>query len=216
MPSRAAWDRKLKPFDKVNRARLRFLSIDEATRLINAADPEFRPLVRAALETGARYGDLAKLVVADFDANAGTIQIYQSKTGEPVHVILSDSGIAFFRQHCAGRAGDELMFRRDEGSPWQRSNQAEPMRAAVKRANIHPPISFHGLRHTWASQAVTRGVPLLLVAQNLGHTSTRMVELHYGHIHDKHRKKMIREGAPDYGFATGTDGVVPLSPSRRR
>ena len=32
-------------------ARVRYLSIVEATRLINASDPEFRPLVQAALQT---------------------------------------------------------------------------------------------------------------------------------------------------------------------
>ena len=46
--SRATWDRKLKPFKGVNTARLRYLEIEEAQRLLNASDPEFRPLVRAA------------------------------------------------------------------------------------------------------------------------------------------------------------------------
>jgi integrase len=40
-------------------------------RLVNAADPEFRPLVRAALETGARYGELIQLTVADFNVDGG-------------------------------------------------------------------------------------------------------------------------------------------------
>jgi hypothetical protein len=42
--------------------------------------------------------------------------------------------------------------------------------------------SFHALRHTWASLAVMGGVPLLVVAKNLGHVDTRMVEKHYGHL----------------------------------
>jgi integrase len=43
------------------------------------------------------------------------------------------------------------MFRRTDGGPWLRSAQANPMRAAVERAKIHPTITFHGLRHTWAT-----------------------------------------------------------------
>jgi hypothetical protein len=54
--NRDPWGRKLKPFRDVEVARVRYLSIAEAHRLINACDAEFRPLVRAALETGARYG----------------------------------------------------------------------------------------------------------------------------------------------------------------
>jgi hypothetical protein len=36
-------------------ARVRYLTVAEAERLMNASDPEFRPLVRAGLETGCRY-----------------------------------------------------------------------------------------------------------------------------------------------------------------
>jgi integrase len=47
-------------------------------------------------------------------------------------------------------------------------------------AKIDPEISFHVLRHTWASLAVMADVPLLVVARNLGHADTRTVEKHYG------------------------------------
>jgi integrase len=43
------------------------------------------------------------------------------------------------------------------------------MTEAVKRAKIKPTISFHGLRHTWASHAVMNEMPLMVVARNLGH-----------------------------------------------
>ena len=46
--SNAAWHR-VEPFKGVNAARVRYLTVAEAKRLINAADPEFRPLVQAAL-----------------------------------------------------------------------------------------------------------------------------------------------------------------------
>jgi len=46
-----AW-RKVKPFKKVDVARIRYLTVAEAMRLVNASDPEFRPLVQAALQTG--------------------------------------------------------------------------------------------------------------------------------------------------------------------
>ena len=61
--SDVAW-RKVKPFRQVDGARIRYLTLGEAKRLINACDPDFRPLVRAALETGCRYGELVRLEVA--------------------------------------------------------------------------------------------------------------------------------------------------------
>jgi integrase len=73
-----AW-KKVKPFGGVEEARVRYLQIAEAKRLINASDPEFRPLVQAALLTGGRYGQLAKLTVRDFNADAGTLTMRTRK-----------------------------------------------------------------------------------------------------------------------------------------
>jgi integrase len=50
------------------------------------------------------------------------------------------------------------------------------MRAACARAKLKPAVSFHILRHTWASLAVMNDTPLMVVAKNLGHVDTRMVE----------------------------------------
>jgi integrase len=74
------------------------------------------------------------------------------------------------------------MFQHANGSKWQPSDQGRPMKEAAARAKIKPHISFHGLRHTWASLAAMNSVPLLVVAKNLGHKDTRMVEYHYRHL----------------------------------
>jgi integrase len=77
------------------------------------------------------------------------------------------------------------------------------MRAACERAGIIPPVNFHALRHTWASLAVMAGMPLLIVAKNLGHSSTRMVEQHYGHLAPSYVADEIRRSAPKFGFKPG-------------
>jgi len=76
------------------------------------------------------------------------------------------------------------------------------MRNACKRATIKPQINFHGLRHTYASHAVMNGVPLLVVAKNLGHSDTRMVEKHYGHLAPSYIADAIDEGAPRFGIVS--------------
>ena len=197
--SDAAW-RKVKPFHGVDAARIRYLTVAEAKRLINAADPEFRPLVQAALQTGCRYGELTRLEVPDFNTDSGTLAVRQSKSGKPRHVVLTDEGGAFFTQLAAGRSGGGLLLRRANGEPWKASHQGRPMADACARAKITPMISFHGLRHTWASHAVMGGVPLLIVAKNLGHSDTRMVERHYGHLEPNYIADAIRAGAPKFGF----------------
>jgi integrase len=198
--SNAAWAR-VEPFKGVNAARLRYLTVAEAQRLINVCDPDFHQLVRAALETGCRCGELTALEVRSYNPDSDTLAIPQSKSGKSRHVVLTSEGAAFFAQLCAGRPGGATMLVKANGEPWKRSEQVPLMRKACARANIVPAINFHGLRHTWASLAVMNGVPLMVVAKNLGHRDTRMVEMHYGHLAPSYVADAIRAGAPRFGFA---------------
>jgi integrase len=202
-----AW-RRVQPFEAVDAARAHYLTVPQAKRLINTSDPQFRPLVRAALETGCRYGELIRLEVCDFNPDVGTVAIRRSKSGEPRQVVLTSDGAQFFTQVCAGRSGSNRMFQRD-GLPWKASQQARPIVEACARAKIDPPITFHGLRHTWASLSVMAGVPLIIVARNLGHVDTRMVERHYGHLAPSYVADAIRAGAPRFGSVRERK-VVPL------
>jgi integrase len=87
-----------------------------------------------------------------------------------------------------------------DAAPWKPAHQARPMVEACKRAKIAPPVSFHVLRHTWASLAVMAGGPLMVVARNLGHSDTRMVEKHYGHLAPSYVADAIRAAAPKFGI----------------
>jgi integrase len=206
--NRDAWGRRFKTFDNVGVARVRFLSVAEAQRLINACDPDFRPLVTAALSTGARYSELGRLEVAAFSPDTGTLAIQRSKSGRPRNIILSDEAAAFFRAHCAGRGGHEVMFLRANGTPWPADQQQRPMREACARAKLHG-VGFHTCRHTWASLAAMNGVPMAVIAQNLGHSGTRVTELHYAHLSPSHIRDAIRAGAPKFGIKPNKR-VVPI------
>ena len=194
-----AW-RKVRPFRKVDAARIRYLTFEEAKRLVNASDPEFRPLVQAALQTGCRYGELIGLQVRDFNPDAGTLAIRQSKSGKPRHVVLTDEGQHLFTMLTVGRSGHELLLQKTNGEPWRAAHQKRPMHEASERAKITPPINFHALRHTWASLAVMNFMPLMVVARNLGHSDTRMVEKHYGHLAPSFVADAVRKSAPKFGF----------------
>lgn len=199
IPSDAQW-RRVEPFRGVDVARARYLSVAECKRLVNAASDDFKLLVQAALATGARYGELAALRAADFNPDSGTVAVHQSKSDKPRHVHLTEEGAVFFRRLAAGRPGSNLLLRRADGAPWAKSNQSQAMIDACDRADIKPRISFHGLRHTVASLAAMNGVPLMVIAQNLGHADTKMVERHYGHLAPSFVADEIRKGAPRFGF----------------
>src|SRR5262249_11091739 len=83
-PSGSAW-RRVEPFEAVEAARVRYLTVPEAKRLLNACVAEFRPMVQAALQTGCRYGELTRLQRQDFNPEAGTLAVRKSKSGKPRH-----------------------------------------------------------------------------------------------------------------------------------
>ena len=108
------------------------------------------------------------------------------------------------------------MFRHADGTKWQTSEQARPMREACAHGKIKPRVSFHTLRHTWASLAAMNGVPLMVVAKNLGHVDTRMVEKHYGHLAPSFIADAIRAGAPRFAGAEAPSSVVPMAGKSKR
>lgn len=211
-----AWQ-AVKPYRGTSKARVRFLSIEDQARLVNGCDGDFRRLVQAALLTGARYGELAKLRVEDFNAMAGTVFIAESKSGKSRHVVLTTEGQAFFAEQTAGSSAGSYIFTREDvkrrkrnslENSWGQSDQARLMRAACKAAKLDH-LTFHELRHSYASMLVNAGCPLVYVAAQLGHSDTRMVEKHYGHLAPSAMANAIRAALPTLGLVEAPQ-VEPL------
>ena len=166
VPSDDAW-RRVKPFARVDAPKVRYLTDDEAVRLVNACGVDLRKLVTAALLTGCRYAELASLRAEDFDPDAGMLHVRAAKAGARA-VVLTADGQRFFRQETAGRARDALVLVRRNGGAWRKSHQFRPLREACISANIAPAVSFHVLRHTFASRLAMKRVPMAVIAAALG------------------------------------------------
>jgi integrase len=203
-----AW-RRVKPFKAVETARVRYLSETECVRLVNACEPAFRNLVRGALLTGCRYSELAAMRAADFNADAGIATVRQSKAGKPRHVVLTDEGQRLFTMLTAGKLGDDPIFKRRGGGLWIKSHQVRPILEACEQAKIKPAISFHVLRHTHGSTLAMRGVPMGVIAEQLGHADTRITEKHYAHLAPSYVADTIRSHFPTLGIG-GDESVVSL------
>jgi integrase len=188
--SDAAWDR-VRAFREVDLARQRYLSDDETRRLVAACPAHFRKMVMAALLTGCRYGELCRLTCEDFSRDSGTILVRVSKSGKSRHIALPSEGARFFEKETKDRPNSDQIFKRPNGAGWSHSDQQRPMQDAVKAAQLAP-ITFHGLRHTYASRLAMKAVPLAVIAKQLGHSDTRMVEKHYGHLAPSYVADTIR------------------------
>ena len=83
------------------------------------------------------------------------------------------------------------------------------MMEASKRAKITPAVSFHVLRHTHGSTLAMRGVPMGVIAEQLGHADTRMTEKHYAHLAPSYVADTIRAHFPTLGIG-GESNVAPM------
>jgi len=191
----APW-KLVKPFKNVDATEHPFLDRDTAIRLTNCCAPDFRELVRAALETGCRYGELTAMKVSDLNLDAGTVTIRESKSGKMRHAHLTDSGLEFFEQVTIGKLWSQPLFQHESGEAWKKSQQGRRMRNACKKAKIDPPVPFKALRTTYGSLLALEGVPLQVIAAALGHADTRITEKHYAHLLPNYVAQTIRDKLP--------------------
>jgi integrase len=182
----------------VNLPKVHYLELQECERLINICEPDFRQLVRAALLTGCRYGELVRLVSNDFNAKQGTIHLRETKNGKSRFVPLTQEGITFFKQATIGKLGNALIFTHNDGSPWGTSHQSRRLKDACAVAKIVPAISFHVLRHTYGSILASKGVPLQVIAELLGHSDTRITSQHYAYLMPSFVSDTLRANLPRF------------------
>ena len=193
----AIW-RRVERFPKVGATERRFLDEGQCSDLLAKCDPDFQSLVRGALETGCRYGELISMEVRDYDAKSKLITVRQTKGGNVRHSFLTSSGVEFFDALTADRKPRETLFLRMDQTPWKKSAQVRPIKEACKAAEIDPPISFKGLRTTYGSLLAMAGVSLQVIAQSLGHADTRITEEHYAHLLPSHVADAVRDNLPSW------------------
>jgi len=198
----AAWV-DVKPFRNVDAPKIRFLAIDEVPLLVQACEPSIQTLVKAALLTGCRYGELTRMKVDAFNAEQGTVYVAESKNGEARYVDLGGAGIALFGELTADRDAKETIFLRFNGKAWKESEQQRPMDEACEAAKLKG-VTFHILRHTYASHALMNGMTIEVLAQQLGHKDTRITMRHYAHLCPTFKQESVRRNAPSFGFDSPT------------
>jgi integrase len=180
---------------------VRFLEAPEQQHLLNTSEGALRDLIAAALMTGARFGELARLTVRDLDRNNGSVFIGESKSGKARHVALTPGGVVLFERLATGKAPTTSLLTQESGEKWKAATYQRRFKGALERAKIEN-LTMHELRHSYASTMVRAGAPLIVVAEALGHSDTRMVSKHYAHLAPSYVADTIRRTAPDLTLST--------------
>lgn len=171
-----------------------------------AVEGKYAYLFAFLLDTGARPSEALGMKWTDIDLDKGTVTIQrtlqwhatgefyfaETKTkGSRRTVPLSASMARRIREHRASQAErllkigvrSELVFSNTEGAPLLRRNLARRhFKPALKQAGLDTNLSLYCLRHTCASLLLQAGVHPKVVAERLGHSSTKLTLDIYSHI----------------------------------
>ena len=165
----------------------RFLSAEEIARFHRTLDrlveerPSRRPqadIIRLLLLTGCRMSEILTLRWSEIDGDM--LRLAEAKTG-PRTVWLSGAAQAVIARQPRTASAFVFPSPRDPARP--QSHNLGLWQRARREAGIED-VRLHDLRHTVASQAVARGVPLPTVARMLGHSQPVMT-LRYAHVGDR-------------------------------
>lgn len=140
------------------------------------------PVVRLALQTGLRRGELFNLRWRDVDLRRAVLTVRGdgTKSGHTRHVPLNATAIKALETWKGETtpAGDALLFPGEDGKPLADIKKGW---GALVTAAALTDFRFHDLRHTFASKLVMAGVDLNTVRELLGHADIKMT-LRYAHL----------------------------------
>jgi integrase len=148
-------------------------------------------MIIIALKTGLRMGELLALKWEDVDLVAGRLMVRRAlwrniegppKSGRAREVPLSDDAIAVLReQRAATFVKGQYVFCDEAGNRLNHKCLYEVVPRICKRAGLAKRLTFHDLRHSFASHLVMRGVALKAVQELLGHATIDMT-MRYAHL----------------------------------
>lgn len=166
----------------VDAARLRFLTEDEAQRLLDELrirSPQWHDMAYVSLYTGMRLGEILSLKVGHVNIPAKIINVMDAKSGTRA-AYMNEGVQRIMEARCAGRDGESFVFEQRGGgrvrfvsSAFQRASD-KLFNEGVSDARYK--VVFHTLRHTFGSWLAQRGVPLYTIAELMGHSTLEMTK----------------------------------------
>lgn len=160
----------------------------EHARLLHGCPEYLQQIIIAVQQTACRPIEIFTLTAKNVDLVNRCLILEQHKTvhrtGKVKVIPLTEVAYSLFARlilhHPSG-----FLFRTATGKPWTSRALPSQIRRWTKKLKIQGKVSLYSYRHTFATNALERGVPDAQVAACLGHTNTAMLYKHYSHLTSK-------------------------------
>jgi integrase len=175
--------------------RVRYLTDEERERLLAACKDSVNPhlymAVVLALSTGARQQEIWGLRWSEVHLDRGLITFTETKNDEFRSVPLEGHARELLLEHYKiRRIGTDLVFP-SKKNPVVRHDFRDPWNKVLVVAEVEN-FRWHDLRHSCASYLAMNGVPMLTIAEILGHKTLSMVQ-RYTHLSTEHLKEAVSD-----------------------
>lgn len=187
----------------LNNARERFLSTEEAKRLLAAAaksrNPQLASVVGLLLLTGMRVSELLSARWDNVKVDRRSLFIPTSKTGRSRHVPLAQAAVDIIQRlpHAEGAA---FLFPSPKDATKHLTTIKHGWQTARDAADL-PGLRIHDLRHSAASFMVNSGVDLFAVGKVLGHANVAS-SARYSHLANDTLLAAVEAGAAKQAMTT--------------
>lgn len=181
---------------RLQNSRERFLSFEEAETLLQALMEKSKTLhdiSLLSLHCGLRFGEIANLKGHDIDLENGIISIADPKNGEARKAYMTDAVRAILEIRKPAILSEYIFP--DKRNRDKMTGVSCTFRKVVKALGLNNGvddprqwITFHSLRHTFASWLALQGESLLTIRELLGHKSFEMTK-RYAHLIPDEKKK---------------------------
>jgi integrase len=225
-----AWKVGLAALPDAHRARNVILDDATVRRVVAAAYDHDRALglmVEVAAVTGARLSQLARIEVADLQADGPEPRLLmplsakgraRNKRHERRPVPITEALASVLKQEAADRASDVPLLTRADGSGWGHSrtrHHRNDFRAVIGAAGLDPDeVTLYALRHSSIVRQLLANVPIRIVA-TLHDTSVKMIERTYSRYIASHSDEIARRALLEtIAQRPAAANVVPLSKGR--
>ena len=173
-------------FFKEKNKRLRFLSEEEIHKLIECSSPQLKPIIITAITTGMRLNEILSLQWKDIDFENNLITLDETKGGSSRKIPINDT-LKEVLLSLKNKAMNEFVFQSSLGKPYK--DLRTTFRTTLRKAGLED-VTFHTLRHTFASHLVMSNVNLKTVQELLGHRTIQMT-MRYAHLSGKHKQQAV-------------------------
>lgn len=143
----------------------------EKLRIACGTDARDNAILELFLATGCRVGEIVGMKVEDIDLQNGCVKVLGKGKKERV-VFFSDRALEYLERYLDGRReGPVILSLRAPHQGLKKNAIENIIRKIAERAGINKRVFPHLLRHTFATRALNKGMPLLTLCDIMGHCS---------------------------------------------